>query len=55
MSYVKIKIEFSNSGDEPLNDNDTSERKEGISTVSDNFDFLKLFRTKLAPHHSLQY
>ena len=44
MSYVKIKIEFS--GDEPLNDKDTSERKEGLSTVSDNFAFLETVQNK---------
>ena len=48
MSYVKIKIEF-------LNHEESSKRKEGISTILTNMIFLKLFRTKPAQHHSLQY
>ena len=46
MSYVKIKIEFSNSGDEAINDKDTSEGKERISTVSVNFDYLETVQNK---------
>ena len=46
MSYVKIKIELSNSGDEAFNDKDTSERKEDLLTVSDNFDSLEIVQNK---------
>ena len=46
MSYVKIKIEFLNSGDEPLHGKDILERKEDLSTTSDNFDFLETVQNK---------
>jgi hypothetical protein len=46
MSYVKIKIEFSNSLHDSLNGNDTSEGKEGISRVSDKFDLHETVQNK---------
>ena len=42
----KKKIELSNSGDEAFNDKDTSERKEDLLTVSDNFDSLEIVQNK---------
>ena len=46
ISYVEINIELSNSGYEVLNDKDTTERKEDLSTVSDKFDFLETVQNK---------
>ena len=38
MSYVKIKIELSNSGEEALNERNTLGRKEDLSTDSDKLE-----------------
>ena len=46
MSYVKIKIELSNSGDEPLHGKDISESKEDLATISYNFDSLETVPNK---------